>query len=282
VARQGFIGNLHAAGGFNKIRLVRAILDGAVLTESDQGRRRYAIADHSSENFKKDKEWDKDDNRLVVCNDILEGAGYFPLWTTKTGIMTSRRAGEARLKQQTPIRTYSAHVPSTLRLADHELPLGSLPSEVIGTIKTTPKGLDLYNEILVVNDDPNIGRKVWVRNKITNRDNKRSKLHKKGRRRTKKVNNDVLDSDSTAREVANALADKLSTLNNTVRLTVLPDPQPEFARETINLYLYNGNGEEIAIGHHAVHRVEYGFTTSTATMVIDAGRIDDAYDVGEQ
>jgi hypothetical protein len=273
----GSQGLLIAQPGLKKTRAVKQLLDSAVLTDTPSGRRLYAIPDRNEE-FKRRKEWDADMSKLEVCNQILQGAGCLPLWTTKTGIITTKAAGEARLRQRHPVRTFSANVPADVELPRLQRPLGGVPSDVIGEVVETPKGADLTNEIQLVNDAPD-GNKLRVRGRITHPRNPRSVFHRSGRKKVKTIKNPVLDDDATAEEVARALLDELSTLNSTIRMQVVPDPEPDFARETINCLIWNVAGEEIANGQYAVHRVQYGFTPGTATMTIDCGRVDDADDL---
>jgi hypothetical protein len=160
----------------------------------------------------------------------------------------------------------------------HDRPLGGLLSEVAGVIQTTPKGQDLINEILMVNDDPDTGN-LHVRGKITHPDNPRSVFHSKGRKHTKKIKHPVLDDDATAKEVAEALLDELSTKNKTIKLDVVPDPEPEYVRETVNVLVWNTHGDKVANGQYAIHRIAWGLTKTSATMTMDLGRIDRADNV---
>lgn len=277
VGRQKAAGTLIATPSKRKMGAVKEILDGLVLTESPSGRQLYAIPS-DLEQFKRKKEWDADTSKLDICNQILQGVGCYPLYTTKAGIITTQKMGESRLKNRHPVRTFSANVPASIVLSRQQRPLGGLASDVVGVIETTPQGADLTNEILIVNDSPD-GDHVRVRGRITHPKNSRSSFYVQGRKKEKKIHNAVLDDAATAAQVAEALADYLSTLNSTIRLGVTPDPEPEFAHETVDCYIWNAAGDEIANGQYAVHRVEYGFTPSSATMTMDLGRIDDAGDV---
>jgi hypothetical protein len=273
IARQGFTGKLLISKNTDKARVVRDILDGAVLTENPQGKQRFAIPKVGGK-FKKELEYPRTDSRLAVVNEVLQGMGCYNLWTNKLGIMVTKEMGEARLSRRTPVKTYSAHVPSTIELTESQKPIGGVVSEVIGTIDTSPFDESLINEIIMVNDDPDSG-KVSVKRKVKNPKNPRRVFKGKKPKKSKKVRNFMVDDDATALKVAEALLDELSSKNRTARITVLPDPVPDFARETIDCYIWDANGREVALGQYAVHSVTYGFTPDDATMTIDAGRIDE-------
>lgn len=280
VDRQGFHARYSVAPGVKRTRAIKEILDTAVLTESPSGKRRYVIEDHERE-FKKGYEWSRKVSKLDAINEILQGTAFHSLWTTKTGIMTTKRMGASRLDNMHPVRYYSANVPERFQLDRRNMPLGGLDSEVFGTINTTPHGLDMYNEILIVNDTPR-GSVVKVRGHITAPNNPRGYYHSVidnvgkpgGRRRIKRISNAVLEEDAVAIEVANALADQLSTQNSIIEMTVVPDPEPEFTRETIVSAIWKPDGTEVAFGKYAIHRIEYNMTADSASMVIQAGRVD--------
>lgn len=284
IDRQGFNARYSVAAGVKRTTAVKAILDSAVLTDAPSGRRRYVIEDHDRD-FKKGYEWSRKVSKLDAINEILEGTAFHSLWTTKTGIITTKRMGASRLDNRHPVRVYSSHVPDHLSLQSKDMPLGGLVSEVVGTIETTPHGHDLYNEIVIVNDTPR-GGTIEVRGHIAGPKNPRGIYYsvfdeqgnKKGRKHIVRINNAVLEETASAQEVADALADQLSTMNSVIRMAVIPDPQPEFSRETIVCAIWNTEGEEIAVGKYAIHRIEYGMSPESAEMIIECGRIDSARD----
>jgi len=280
VARQQFARRLDVRAGTQKDRTLRAILDEAVLTHDPSGKRRFAIPDTST-SFRKDSEWPRTVNRLELCNEIAEGMGCYNLWTSPNGIITTRKMGEVKLRQQTPVRTYSAHVPDSVSLTDRQMPLGGVDSEVVGIVDTSPFDDSLLNEILICTDDPGLPR-INVKGRIKGRNTKnpRSVLGGQGRTKTRVIRNPFLDADATAQQVARALLQGLSTRNRTARLTVLPDPRPDFARAVIDCFIWDEDGDAVAVGRYAVHQVTYSMTPAdnAATMTLDIGRIDDIDD----
>lgn len=274
VARQRLREKVVWRGGSQKDRALRQVLDSVVLTRTPSDRRRFSVP-NTGKTFRKDKEFPKHTNKLELANAIAHGMGCYSLWTTKRGVITTKRMGEARLRQREPVRTYTANLPPALAASGLPAPLGGVASEVVGTIAMTPAGDDLLNEILLINDDselPAITGKARVRNP----QNDRAALIEEGRIHTRRMHHHLIDDNATAGEVASALLDDLSAHDDAMTLTVLPDPVPEFVRETVNLFLYDASGGRIAHAHYAVHRVKYGFLPASGTMEMDVGRISDA------
>jgi hypothetical protein len=283
LASQG-LGNPYVAlANADKIKAVGDLLDRAVLTETGRGKNLYTLPRGINQRFRKKMEWPTYTPRLDVINDILQGSGCYPLWVTRNGRLTTRERGRARLKDRSPVRTYFANLPPGVRLRRGEGAPGGLSGEVVGAVETVPRAIDLTNEIVVINDDPEPategGRGAKGQHRITHPDNKRSKDAKAGRRKRKTRRYPVLDDDATAARVAKALAEELSTRNVTARLTVLPDPELDFIQETVALAIWNTSGRKIAVGQYKIHSVTYGFTPEDALMEIECGRIDNADDV---
>ena len=275
----------------DRLAVVRAVLDSAVLTESRTGKRRYVIPGRGGR-VKRKREWPRKTPLLDICNDLLQAAGYYPLWTTSRGVFTSRpRGGKdadddaaakaqnrqveiARLRDRQPVRTYSANVPEGYRLVKRQRPIGGVASEIVGQVELRPGPADLDNEIVIVVDSPDtVIREARVE---VNPGNPRRKQAKQGRRSKKIRYNRGIDDDVTAKRVADALADELSAQNKLARITVIPDPETDFLRETVGLAIWNANGERVAVGQYVVNTVSYGFTPASALMTLDLGRIDDA------
>lgn len=289
---QGLGANLRAAKDVNKRDLVMQLLDYAVLTETGRGANLYTIPKLEHDNprrdakFAKTMEWPAYTSRLQAINDILRGAGAYSLWATRTGRLTTRERGREKLSQRAAVRTYYANLPEGVRVRRGQEAPGGLMSEVVGTVVTTPRSVDLMNEIVVVGSDPppetddaDGGRKKRGKHRISHPDNKRSKDVTAGRKGRATRRYPVLDDDATAARVAKALAEELSTRNVTATVTVLPDPSLDLTHETVNLLIYRPDGRKVAGGQYAVHSVRYGFTPDDGVMELELGRIDDAGDV---
>jgi hypothetical protein len=414
--RQSFTGPLTVLAGEERVKAVRAILDGGVLTGGDQPNTpsRYAVPGDGKP-WKKKREWPAKTPRLQLLNDILQSAAFYPLWTTANGIITSRRMGDHRLAQRTPVKAYAANLP-TGAVGGFDvsalgggiggpdrgpggggggpLPIGGpdiwiprltsrLNSEIVGAIKTTPKALNMFDQILMINDDPD-GNGIFVggvvkgpnvdpgdeqrqhdhhrdrerrerhenrhddhdshehnradrdrdregrdrqddsahrdrnRNRNRNQDTRQSDAERnrqhddeerqrdrqrqredarkdreradqlaggrvvfkgKNRTRIKPLYAPYVDDEATAQEIANALADELSATTQGVEISVLPDPSPNYCRETVVCNIWDAMSEPVAVGHFAVKSAKWGFTTSdclqTLTLdAIDAGLVD--------
>lgn len=278
LARQGFTGAVRTAkaGVEERMRVVRDILDGAVLTGGDgagTGPKRYS-GPNSGKNWRKRREWSDDNDRLALVNEILQGAAMYPLWTIYNGEMRWRKMGEGRLRDRKPVRLWAANLPPGSRV-DSTIPrVTTLSSEVVGAIKTTSAAMDAYDEILIVNDDPDTKR-VRVRGRV-----KGGKKHKRvvtGRgdnRRVKKLRVPYVDDDATAEEIARALADQLSNRQDGVDVNVLPDPRPDYCHETVELAVWDAYGDEVAVGQFEVESVQWGFTPSTCLQRMKLYKID--------
>ena len=275
LSTQGFVGDLSARAGSRRTRLAEQLLKTALLNP------RFAIPDDggNEKGLKRDREWERGISRLDLCNQLLRSGGYYPLWATKTGVLTTRKRGERRLRHRTPVKSWTANVPAGFDAFPFAAPPAGLGSEVVGTIDTTPDSADLVNEIVVVSDDT--GGRIRSNARIRNRNgaNPRAVYSGQNRTRVRKINHPLLDDDDTAQQIANAYADELSTTNSTIRMTVLPDPVPDYVRANVLVGVWDAAGRPVAVGQYAVHRVEYGLTAGDALMTVDLGRIDDADDV---
>jgi hypothetical protein len=386
--RQGFTGPLKVLPGEERVKAVRAILDGAVLTGGDQPGTpsRYAIPGDGRP-WQKKREWPAKTPRLGLCNDILQSAGFYPLYTTAQGVVTSRRMGDHRLSQRTPVKAWVANLPAgAISGADVWISrlTSGISSEVVGAIKTTPKAFNMFDEILMINDDPdrngifvggvvkgpNVDSGDEKRDHDHHRDRERRERHEdrdrpndshdhnradrdrdregrdrqddsrhrdrnrnpqrnqdtrqvdaernrqhdteeqqrdrqraredarkdreranqlggkdrvvfkgKNRRRVKALYAPYVDDDATAQEIANALADELASTTQGVELSVLPDPSPNYCRETVICNIWDAMNEPVAVGHFAVKSAKWGFTPSTclqtlALDLIDPGGVD--------
>lgn len=272
LARQGFKDPLTVDPGENKSQAIRQILRQMTVSDDPNEHIRAAIPD-TALTFRKSTEWDNTTNMLEIVNEILQGAGMWPLWSSKQGVLTTRQMGATMIQMQHPVRTYSANVPDGYHLNPTTTPLAGLPSEIVDVIETTPGFDDLLNQILMTNDDPTAGR-IHSSKVVTNPNNRRAAFHNQQRRQSKKHHNKTLDDQGTADQVANGILDKLGTYNETIRITALPDPVPEFEREVIDCLIWDALGREVARSKYLVHRVAYGFTPSDGIMTIDAGRVD--------
>lgn len=293
---QGFGSNVVCNANSNKMKQVRDLLGAAVLTEatakwerngkngpspdSSTAARRFVIPTDNA-TFKRDVEFEKKTPLLEIANDILFGAGYYPLYTTRTGIFITSERKKSVLKRRTPVRRFVANVPQSVDPFGRLKAVGGLPSDIVGEVQTVPKSADMTDEIVLICDTPR-GFATSQSATITNEKNKRTAGRKKSgdgrKRRRRNEHVRTLDDDATAQEVAKALLDELSTTNSVISFSAIPDPSVDFARQTIDLHIFNLDGYEIANDRYAVHSVKYGFTPSSALMEITCGRVEDIKD----
>ena len=294
LARQAFETKVEVPEGRKKLETVRRILDESALTDGSRGQPRYVIRG-DDEPFKKPAQWSKATMRLDLCNEISEGAGAYALWTTGTGVILTRERGRSKLRQREPVRAFLANVPEDVDLRRRRLGYEEW-GFVHGKIKTKPRSSDLTNEIYLIGGVPWEPRRK-ARHRVDHPDNKRSdrQERRKSRRQEDRqeeqrrrrytrwtTNHPLIDDDATAQRVARALMDELSTQNTIVSFSALPDPQPDYMRETITLGLWDAHGgQPIALGSYAVHRVSWALTNTSASMSIDAGRVENADSIME-
>jgi hypothetical protein len=272
--------NKKALNGVDKWRFVSEILQSMVVSEDTSEHVRYAIP-HTAHKFRQTFEWPMEEKKITVANEVLEGMGCWPLYSTKRGVLTSKENGAIQLRMQHPVKSFIANIPEGFTVSDRLLPLGGGASEIVGTIDTDPGFGDLLNTILIINDDSRLG-KIYVEKTITNPHNRRSRHHKRNRRERKEKHNKVIEEETTASQIATGILDQLSTYNEIIRLPCVIDPEPEFARESIEVLAWDALGRpvgDIAFGgrsKYLVHRVAYTFSPGDGIMEIECGRIDGA------
>lgn len=287
VARQGFSGNLIALPGGDKGKTIRLIIDGAVLTGGEEeepgGKRRYYIPDAGLD-WKHYKEWPRDRNRLLTSNEIARSAAFYKLFTNSHGFITTRDRSETRLKQRQPVRAWAAHVPNGYVLPSY-MPqdIAELPHEIIGKIPTVPKATDLFDEIILVNDDPDRGR-IYVKGRVKGKNGRHPRVvgGRKGRHRARRLTVPYLDDEATAEKLARVLADELSALTEYTTITVLPDPRVDYTHETVATAIWDMYGDVVAVGHWRVGRVQYNLWPTSPRMILELSRIhhgDDDVDI---
>jgi uncharacterized protein YaiI (UPF0178 family) len=262
-----------------KWRFVQSILESMIVSEDFHDHVRYALP-RTAHKFRRQYEWPIEEKKIDVANEVLEGMGCWPLYSTKKGVLMSRENGAIGLRMQHPVRTYIANVPEGFTVADRILPLGGAASEIVGTIDTDPGFGDLLNTVMIINENSRLG-KIYAEKTVTNPHNRRSRMHNRRRKERKHKHNKTVEEQSTADQLATGILDQLSTYNEIIRLPVILDPEPEFAREVIDLLAWDALGRDVPSSpfnrsKYLVHRVSYTFTANDGIMEIEAGRIDTA------
>ena len=277
LAKQGTTGVLRVQPLNERVRLVRDILDSAVLTGGDtwEAPPRYS-GPNSGKGWKKKREMAGDQNKLNLANDVLEGAGMYRLWTIHNGEIRWRKRGDERMAQRKPVRQWAANLPPGTSV-DATIPrMTLLKSEVVGAIQTSAEAMDHYDEILIVNDEPDTKR-VRVRGRVRGRHRNRPRVvtGRKDKRKVKKINVPYVDDEASAAEIAAALADQLSNRVEGVEISVLPDPVPDYVHETVILAVWDAFGDPVAVGQYEVLNVAFGFTHDTCLQKMKLARVDD-------
>jgi hypothetical protein len=263
-----------------KWKFVEEILQSMIVSEETGDHVRYAIP-HTAHKFRRPMEWPLEDKKIDVSNEVLEGMGCWKLNSTKKGVLMSRESGAIQVRMQHPVRTFAANTPEGFTIAERIKPLGGLNSEIVGTIDTDPGFGELLNTIMIINESSKLGR-IYNEKTVTNPKNRRSKMHKRNRKERREKHNKAIEENETAGQIATGILDQLSTYNEIIRVTTVLDPEPEFARECIDVIAWDALGRPIgdrAFGgrsKYLVHRVVYTFTAKEGVMEIEAGRVDTA------
>jgi hypothetical protein len=260
--------------GIKKTAFVRQLIRTMAISETPGAEARHAIPS-TLQTFRRSYEWSTEDTKLEIANEVLEGMGCWPLWASKRGVLTSREMGIVMLRMQHPVKTYIANIPEGLSVAERLLPLGGLPSEIVGDIRTAPGFDDLLNTILMINEDSKLG-KIYVEKTVSNPNNRRAALHRAKRKFRRWKHNRIVDDGTTGDHVVTGILDKLSTQNEIFEFDCVLDPEPDFAREVVDLLIWDANERRIARSKCLVHRVAYNFSASDGIMKMTVGRIADA------
>lgn len=264
-----------AFAGQRKTTFLRSLLESMVVSDFPYDHVRYAVPDTAA-TFVTNYEWSIEERKLAVANEVLEGMSCWSLWATKNGVLTSRERGDVMLRMQHPVRTYTANIPPDLTIASRLLPLGGAASEVVGDIRTSPGFDDLLNTVLIINQDPKGDASIYSERTVTDPTNRRAAMYTQQRQDRRRYYNKTIDDAGLAGQLGNGILDHLSTFNEIYEFDAVLDPEPEFAREVIDLLIWDALGRRVARSKALVHRVSYTFTPDEGVMTITAGRIDTA------
>lgn len=272
---QSLGGNVVARPGGDRMSLARSVLNDSWLGRI-KGNYPWFVLPDSGLEFSEQYEWPEETNRRDVVNDILFGGGFYPLWATATGVLTTRRFGDP-LRQRTPVRAWHANVPADrwdldpllLALRDQKV-----RSEIIGAVDTSPKSKDMVNEWVVVHDTPLSPAPVTGTYRLFSPGNPR--IEGTGRYRTKTIYHPLVANNLTAGRIAKFLADQLSTRNTTVRFTAIADPTQAMIREVVLLGIWDERGRPVAVGRYFVHAVRWSMDPANPVMTLDVGKVDEA------
>lgn len=277
--------------GQNRLALVRQIMLGATLSSEGQVIRtdRFTLPSGGPA-FVDAEDWSLDDSRLQIMNDILEGAGAYTLATNAHGIISTRLRTTEQLKDRAPVRTWAGNVPENVNL-DARIPSGaSLPSEIVGAVRTTPLAFDQIDQIVLVADrtsaNPTTVSAQWQRpyvipQAVFDRHHDDRGSHyldflAKRQPRPRIIHCRRGMDPATIPEVATSLADELSARTQRVKLGVLPDPSVDYLRETVLLAVWDRRGDPVAVGQFAVLNARWGFTPKSCIQQMEVGFVDAA------
>lgn len=215
--REEFVGSQAFPALTDHSEAIRQMIAGGIMPDGS-GFRRFYIPD-SGIQMAQAFEWEDGTSRLAGSLELCEGGAMYPLWTDPTGFITTKRMGSWRLRDQTPVKGYLAHIPDGV-VVDPWIPrVAALKSEVVGEVSVTPKAQDYVDRILVTSADPRLATPIetqamlvyadapieglvdsmddpsnpvvyqewWRQNQARGRDGRRRQGSRQGRRRMKSL-----------------------------------------------------------------------------------------------
>lgn len=270
---QGTKGHLFIKENTPLRKAMRILLQSCHLGERD-GRDMF-ILPQSNDRAKRDMIMEKKEDALTCANEIAKKAHWHPIYCDKNGWITTTNRKERRLNRMTPVRVYAANVDvgggtnvdpwvnaETMRTM-----------EIVGEITSEPH-IEKFedNKIIVVSVNPR-KRKVRATHYIDNEGNPVSPKRRK-RIKEKVVKADVND-EADAAALAAAIAEEINSSMETINLSLIPDPEVDFTRQVIYLYIYNLQRQVVAVGRYKVMSVTYAFTDDEAMMTLKCGYVRD-------
>lgn len=251
---QGFSAPYTLTAGTNVVGAVTTILSGAGIPSWN--------IPASPRALQADMSWDTKTDKLKICNDLLEGIGYYTLWASKTGILMSMPYRD--LDKVQPARAYAA------------FPAGADGSEIVGAVTVDPDYGKFKNNVIVVLDNPKLTKRRVTRT-ITHPLNPIS-ITILGftftfppiRRRWFWY---VSPSDNAMDELAKRLTQELGSLYRRITLTVLPDPRRDL-HEVYDLAIYDQSGDPVAVGKFWGRGLKMGFSPKDCTMTLTLAKVE--------
>lgn len=211
-----------AAAATNPIEAVRAIIDTIGARHSIPSTTKTLAAAVS---FKAGT------SKLEVCNKLLGAAGYYALYASRDGRLTSR-----------PWRRLASDEPDTRYATD-----GTSRSKIVRSITITPKREGIYNKVIVIRDDPN--QAPLVATATNTSPQSPISTTSLGYTITRPpISDPYLIDQATADALASRLLEEASAIYTRMQVFITPDPG-RGAHEIVELAIANSAGATIAEGN---------------------------------
>lgn len=199
------------------------------------------------------KTWAPDVSKLDIVNDLLNGAGYYTVYSDRFGIMRSLPYFE--LAAATPaLQLFSGEGSIVIDAVEQEGVYETVANKVI-VYKENTQGSSI--RVTRTNNDPaspvstvSLGRVI-----------------------TRVIKDSNIADTATAQARAKQAIEEASSVTNKLKVTTLPVPDRNL-HEVYDLALYNAEGTPIGFGLWWCDSFELGFTLKSAKMVHQLKRLE--------
>lgn len=199
------------------------------------------------------KTWPPDVSKLTIVNDLLNGAGYYTIWSDRYGV----------LKSVPYVEMASAHPALQLFSGEGSLVIEAIEQE--GVYET------LANKIIVYKENT---QGASIRVTRTNNDPASAvSTVSLGRTITRVIKDSNIADVATAQAIAKRAIEEASSSTSKLKVTTLPVPDREL-HEVYDLAIYNAEGLPIGFGLWWCDSWELGFTTKSAKMTHNLKRLE--------
>jgi hypothetical protein len=209
------------------------------------GLRRFNIP-NSGKTVPKKRKWEPETKRITVINDLLDSAGFVPLFSGRDGVLRS-------FKRPNLHRTSSAV----------QYDAAGQGAELVGVIVETPDMTNFANRVVVVAEDP---KRTTIRAVAENRNEASPvSIPRLGFTKTITHKSKNISDEATAQELAERMLERASRHLVKLEIETLPDP----SRNPFEVYIINARqegGNYVATGKYACTGWTIGFTPQQGSM----------------
>lgn len=227
------------AAGTNYLAAVQTILAGMGITRFSFPATGLTLATATT--------WPPGTSKLRIVNDLLQGAGYYALYMTRDGRLTSQ-----------PWRTLASVEPA-VRYATPAT--GRV--RVVGAVEIEPDVSRLANKITVIRDDP--GKAPLVATAVNDNPASPVSTVSLGVTIAREVRDQNLATQAEANALARRLLEEAASVYTRLKLSTTPDPSRN-PHEVYELAIVNGAGDPVAHGRWWCSGWRIGFTPQDGRM----------------
>jgi hypothetical protein len=195
--------------------------------------------------------WKSGTSKITIINELLAGAGYYPLTSDRTGQLTSWLVPD--LTTVAPAVTYTV-----------------AGGQVINTVDTQPLLDRFCNKVIVIADDAK--RTAFVTILTNSNPANPTSTVALGITVVKVFQMPKAATSTQTLAMAHRLLDEGAAVYQQIKLRVLPDPTRD-PREIIGVNLTDNNGNVVANANYSCQGMIQGFTTADAFLELTLNKI---------